>query len=279
MTLPDGSRVTYEVSGNGPPILAMPGGPGLSSRYLRTFAEPLLDQFTWYLIDPPGTGGSTTTDDYSIGAHVNFYRRTVEALGLSQTYVFGHSYSGIVATVFTLDHPDVAIGCIVAAPPVVGTEVDANEGGHIRAAMNTNMERHADQPWYDDAVDAEFNPDPDHPVESLRRGLPLYFSQPSKQIVDHSLARLGPMEINMEPMMWFYGKEWNTLDLRPSLPEVLRPLLALVGEHDWAVPPIQAKHYESVPEGTVMVFPNCGHFVQFEATDAYRKSVIEWLKA
>jgi dihydroxy-acid dehydratase len=34
------------------------------------------------------------------------------------------------------------------------------------------MERHADQPWYDDAVDAEFNPDPDHPVESLRRGLP-----------------------------------------------------------------------------------------------------------
>lgn len=277
--LSDGSMFTYAVAGQGPPMIGMPGGPGVSAGYLHSFAEPLLDRFTWYLVDPPGTGGSSPVDDYSIGAHVAFYRRALDAFGFDRAHVFGHSYSGIVATTFAHEHPDATVGCIVAAPPVVGTGVDADEGGAIRAAMNAAMERHADQPWYHDAVDAEFSPDPEDPSGSFRRGLPLYFSRPSVQIVEDALERMGPIEINMEPAMWFYGREWEALDLRPVLPTITRPLLALAGEHDWAVPPIQARHYEQVPEGTVVVFPDCGHFVQIEATDSYRQAVVDWLRS
>lgn len=249
----------------------------MSADYMRTFAEPLFDRFTWYLIDPPGTGGSTPADDYSIDAHVSFYRRMLDVLSVEEAYVFGHSYSGIVATLFAHDHGDVTRGCIIAAPPVVGTDVDAAEGGHIREAMNAALERHARQDWYEDAVDAEFNPDPADPAASLLRSMPLYFSQPTAQLIDETVDKLGPVEINMEPMMWFYEKEWGTLDLRPSLPSISAPLLALVGEHDWQVPPIQASHYEKVPEGTVVVFSDCGHFVQIEARDAYRDAVARWL--
>ena len=68
----------------------------------------------------------------------------------------------------------------------------------------------------------------------------------------------------MDPMMWFYEKEWATLDLRPVINDIQCPLLAIVGEHDWAVPPIQASYYKESANGQVVEIPNCGHFVQIE---------------
>lgn len=59
LRLGDGSEVSYRVIGEGFPIIGMPGGPGVSAGYVYSFAEPLLDRLTWYLIDPPGTGAST----------------------------------------------------------------------------------------------------------------------------------------------------------------------------------------------------------------------------
>lgn len=277
LSLPSGAEVTYRIVGSGPPIIGMPGGPGMSSSYLYSFAEPLLDSLAWHLVDPPGTGGSTPSDDYSIPAHVAFYREVAVALGLERTLVFGHSYSGTVATTFAAKHPDTTLGCLLVAPPVVGTDVDAAEGGGIRADMNAAMERHSDQPWYEDAVDAEFNPDPEDPAGSLLRGLPLYFSAPSDEVVARAIEAVGPIEINTEPMMWFYEKEWGSLDLRPVIENLRPPVLALVGEHDWAVPPSQARFYESAPGGRVVSIQDCGHFVQLEKPDLYRNAVVNWL--
>lgn len=277
LRLGDGSEVSYRVVGEGFPIIGMPGGPGVSAGYVYSFAEPLLDRLTWYLIDPPGTGASTPSSDYSIGAHAAFYRNVISALGLDQALIFGHSYSGTVATTFAAQYPETTPGCLLVAPPVVGTNVDAAEGGQIRADMNTAMERHAKDPWYEDAVQAEFNPDPTDPAGSFRRGLPLYFSNPTDQLLESAIAAMGPIEINMDPMTWFYQKEWPGLDLRPALISLAMPILAIVGEHDWAVPPNQARYYESAPAGRMLVIPDCGHFVQVEKPAAYRDAVIDWL--
>ena len=278
LTLENGSIVSYRVMGSGPPIIGMPGGPGVSSGYLASFAEPLIDRLTWYLVDPPGTGSSTPAADYSIEAHADFYRSVMLLLGVEQSFVFGHSYSGVVAPTFASRYPDATLGCLLVAPPVVGTDVDAAEGGGIRADMNAAMERHSGRPWYEDAVEAEFNPDPDDVSGSFRRGLPLYFSDPSDDMLARAVEALGPIEVNMDPMMWFYGKEWPGLDLRPMIPELATPVLAIVGEHDWAVPPVQAWHYASAPDGDVVVIPDCGHFVQVEKPDDYRAAAVGWLE-
>ena len=256
----------------------MPGGPGVSSDYLRSFADPLLDRLTWYLVDPPGTGESDPASDYSIGSTARFYREVADALGLERTLVFGHSYSGTVASTFAERYPEVTLGCLLVAPPVVGTDVDEAEGGAIRAAMNAAMERHAGEEWYKEAVEAEFNPDPDDPAGSMLRGLPLYFSAPDETLMVRVVAALTPIEINMEPMMWFYEREWAALDLRPIIEDLAAPILAIVGEHDWAVPPIQARFYQAAPNSRVVTVPECGHFVPLEKPNDYRSAVGDWLE-
>ncbi len=91
LELADGTEVTYRVMGEGVAVLGMPGGPGVSAGYLASFAEPLVDDLAWHLIDPPGTGGTTPATDYSISAHVGFYREVASTLGLDRVVVFGHS--------------------------------------------------------------------------------------------------------------------------------------------------------------------------------------------
>lgn len=277
MQLSDGTEVTYSVLGEGVPVVAMPGGPGISSGYLRSFAAPLLDGLAWYLVDPPNTGGTSPADDYSIPAHASFYRKVASTLELDRVLVFGHSYSGTVATTFAASYPEVTMGCVVVAPPVVGTEIDEAEGGGIRSAMNTAMARHEHQGWYEDAVEAEFNPDMSDLDSSFRRGLPLYFSDPTDEIVNRAIDALTPIRVAMDPMMWFYEKEWPTLDLRPLIDDLQGPVLAIVGEHDWAVPPVQADFYRNASNGHVVEIKDCGHFVQIEAPDTYASAVSSWL--
>jgi proline iminopeptidase len=277
--LPDGVSVTFRRMGSGAPILAMPGGPGLDAAYLVAFAEGLTSDLTWYLVDPPGTGGTDPADDYGIDAHVRFYRAASTALGLGRHLVFGHSYSGVVATAFAATHPGAVTGMLVVAPPVIGTDVDTAEGGAIRAAMNAAMARHAQEAWYEDAVRAEFEPDPEDIEGSFLRGLPLYFAHPTSEVLRRATAALTPFTVNPEPFQWFYEREWASLDLRPLINGLEVPILAVTGEHDWAVPPIQARFFSAAPRATVAIIPDCGHFVPIEAAEMYEATVRSWLAA
>lgn len=277
LELHDGSVVTYQVVGSGVPVVGMPGGPGVSAGYVSSFAEPLTDGLAWHLIDPPGTGGSSPTSDYSITSHAEFYREVTLTLGLDRVLVFGHSYSGTVATTFAAKYPEQTLGCLLVAPPVVGTEVDEAEGGHVRSAMNTAMARHQGQPWYEEAVEASFNPDMADMEASLVKALPLSFSNPTDDRLNHARNAFAPFQFNVDPMMWFYENEWPTLDLRPLISHLECPLLAVVGQHDWEVPPIQANFYREAANGRVVEIANCGHYVQIEAPTSYANAVSNWL--
>ena len=72
-----------------------------------------MDDLAWHLIDPPGTGGTTPATDYSISAHVGFYREVASTLGSDRVVVFGHSYSGSVATTFAANYPEITLGCLL----------------------------------------------------------------------------------------------------------------------------------------------------------------------
>ena len=277
-------QITYEVLGMGPPVLGMPGGPGVSASYVSLYARDLTDVLCWYLVDPPGTGGTSPPaedDGYSIEQHARFYRDAARALGLDKYIVFGHSYSAIVALTMAAHNQQEALGCILTGAPAVGIEPDRVEGSPIRKEMNVLLARHQDAPWYEDALKAwdESPSSPDELKNVMRRTIPLDFSSPDDpenrramaEILDHISPSPGPMN-------WFYEKEWPVLDLRPLLSQIRCPVLVVVGEHDWDAPPSQARIIEQgVSNTTVVVVPSCGHWVAVEAPEAFQAAVRNWL--
>ena len=97
----DGDRqATFEVVGEGVAALMLPGGPGLSARYMRSTAELLHAWFASYLVDPHGSGGSSAPADsasYSPEGHAHFYEEVRAALGLDEVILIGHSFGATTA--------------------------------------------------------------------------------------------------------------------------------------------------------------------------------------
>jgi len=283
LDLGSGSDASYRVVGHGLPVLAIPGGPRASAEHLRLFAEPVADRTAWYLVDPPGIGGTSPVkfdEDNSIEGHVAFYRTAADALDLARLIVFGHSYGAVVAMTFAARHPDITIGCVLAAPPVVGRAVDMAETGEIVAAMDAAIRRHADAPWFAAAMAAlEADPgDPETGPATLRAMAPLYLAHPTEPQLQRAWDLVFSGGLNPAPARWFYGHEWPTLDLRDLLGSVGCPVLAVVGEHDWAAPPGQARLVgEFAPRSTVVEIADVGHFVPLEAPEAFGRAVRDWL--
>lgn len=122
-----GRVASYEVIGQGPPLLYFMGGPGCSAALLRDEAELLSDRFAVYLIDPHGSGGSTPPSDpsqYDPAGHARFYDEVRRALGIEAATIMGVSFGALVALSYAAMFPDATRLCISVSGRVIGAEVE-----------------------------------------------------------------------------------------------------------------------------------------------------------
>jgi pimeloyl-ACP methyl ester carboxylesterase len=71
------------------------------------------------------------------------------------------------------------------------------------------------------------------------------------------------------------GGLWQTLDVRPLLPQIKCPTLVLVGALDLICGPAQGQIIaQGVPQAEVVTVPDCGHFIPAEAPDDFRHAVL-----
>jgi pimeloyl-ACP methyl ester carboxylesterase len=129
----DGRRIAaYDLIGNGPMLLCIPGGPGYGGDQLDELGG--LDEFrTLVRLDLRGAGESDepesqtwTFDDYAADLEV-----VREHLGLETVTLFGHAHGGLVAAAYALRFPERVEALVLDGMPVkavhefdTGTEDD-----------------------------------------------------------------------------------------------------------------------------------------------------------
>lgn len=91
----DGTIINYQVLGNGPGLVILPGTSSSSKNYLP-LATHLADQYTVYVIDRRGRNGSGPQ-----GEEYNLKKECEDAIALIEKtqshFLFGHSYGAIIA--------------------------------------------------------------------------------------------------------------------------------------------------------------------------------------
>lgn len=114
------------VAGNpesGNVLIAISGGPGLSSNYmldLEQFAGP---QFAVVTYDQRGTGNSTTppleASHFSLDKYAEDLEAVRQKVGVEQVHLLGHSFGGLVAMYYATLHPERvrSLLLISSAPP------------------------------------------------------------------------------------------------------------------------------------------------------------------
>lgn len=102
----DGIELYYEIYGEGPPLLLVPGLGGVGS-YWNPQIKPFSDRFTVIVHDHRGTGQSTRSEiSYSVDQMTGDLLRLMDSLAIERAHLVGHSTGGAIGQTMAIEHPD-----------------------------------------------------------------------------------------------------------------------------------------------------------------------------
>jgi pimeloyl-ACP methyl ester carboxylesterase len=261
----NGIDIYYETHGSGDPLVLISGlGYG---QWMWHKMIPGLAQHFWVIaFDNRGIGETDKPPGpYSAQMLADDTAGLMEALDVSSAAVLGHSMGGFVAQALALSRPDLVDKLILSA---------TNFGGpnHIPVTPEAL------------AVLTDTQTDP---IERLKRGILVSctpgFGEAHPEIVQEWLDyRINhpilpePYQAQLAIGMALASAEAS---FEPKLKDVRVPTLIMFGEHDKVVPPGNAELLaREIPNSTIKILPNAGHFYPFDATDAAVEAVVSFLK-
>ncbi|HEX8599468.1 MAG TPA: alpha/beta hydrolase [Chloroflexia bacterium] len=247
----DGTRVHYEVRGEGEPKLVLPGFSE-STGDLEELISELARTYRVIAADLPGSGRSQpiprqyTPDFYLEDA------RTMSALlrhlGIEKAHVAGFSDGGEVALLMAVHYPDLVRSLIVwGAAGTLGTGDIAPVLDAIHNMIDDPIE---DLQGWSDYTKQQYG-------EEAGRATMQSWSKASKAI----LARGGDISLSRAH-------------------EIRCPTLLISGEFDPFVTPGMTRELASrIPNSTEEVFPGTGHTVHHEHPQRFMEMVLQWLSS
>ena len=154
-----GGRISYEILGNGAPLVLTPGGRfGMDFPGVRPLAEKLAEHYQVLLWDRPSTGASDVkfTGESESQMHADDLAALLKALDLSPAILVGGSAGSRLSLVTALRHPEVASTLVVwwMSGGVFGTMYLAMKYilPVIAAAAGRGMEAVTDLPMWNETV-------------------------------------------------------------------------------------------------------------------------------
>jgi pimeloyl-ACP methyl ester carboxylesterase len=177
----DGGQIVGWLSGDGPPLVLLHGGPGLSD-YLDGLAAELAPAFSVFRYQQRGLAPSVTDGDRTVEGHMADLVHVLDGLGWSKPWIAGHSWGGHLAMHFAVAHPD-RTGALVVIDPLGGVGDGGAEvfGDNLMRQLPDDERARVEEL---NAAEERGEQQPGDLVEGLRILWPYYFADP---------ASAGPM--------------------------------------------------------------------------------------
>jgi proline-specific peptidase len=274
----EGGTVRYRILGAGERTLVLlHGGPGAGSRYLRPL-EALADGRRVVVYDQLGCGASDHPDDPSLWRADRFVDEleTLRAhLELEDFDLYGHSWGGMLATDYALEHQE-HLRSLILASTIADAALLKREMARLLesfpAELRETLRRHEEagttgSDEYKAAMDEVYRvhlcrvvPWPADVAEGLAAASDDVYG-----------AMWGPSEF------CFTGNldDWDRVD---RLGEIRVPTLITVGSEDELTPACSEQIHERIPGSELAVFPDCSHMTFHEDRDGYLRRVDEFLR-
>ncbi|MEU0567328.1 alpha/beta hydrolase [Nonomuraea sp. NPDC005983] len=240
------ARFHYSRTGDGPPVVLLPGGTQWIHTY-RDVIPALAADHTVYAVDLPGNGYTTVRDDdfgYDVPAMTNALGEFMDAVGLPRASIVAHSLSGSVALSFAWQEPERVDRLVLMAPLALDTELNQNLRLMRIPVIGEAMTKLMTEDLYVSGLKAAYV----HRERLTPETAHAYWVP---------LSRADNREA-----MW---KQVRNLDLSlvdRHLGQISAPTLVLWGERDTVVPPWQANVLgRRIPGSSVYVVPGAGHNV------------------
>lgn len=261
------------VSGSGPRVLLLHGGPGLSFEYLDELAAELGAGFRVAAYQQRGLEPSTREGPFTIAQALEDAIAVLDGLEWNRALVVGHSWGGQLALRLVAGHPDRLLGALAVDP--VGVVGDGGMGGFEAetTARTPEAYRRRARELDDRAMSGQGTPE--EALESLRIMWPSYFGDPE------NVAPMPPMRMSVEAYSGVIGEVTADTDrLAAELAASPVPFGVLAGAAS-PIPWGQAARatVELSPNAFLKVVPGAGHFPWFEQPGCVRAALARLIPA
>ncbi|MFD1030281.1 proline iminopeptidase-family hydrolase [Metaplanococcus flavidus] len=274
----EGGKVWYRITGKGPgiPLLLLHGGPGMKS----SDSDPLRQLGTDRPViqyDQLGCGKSdkpTDTSLWTVERYVEELEQVVEALGLEEFHLLGHSWGTILAASYLFKKPAGVRSVIFSGPALDANRWEQDQRKYLKefpqdiqeTIERSEREGTTDTAEYNEAMLAYYkrhmcrvDPWPEEFADDLKAL--------NKQVYNYMW---GASEFTVTGTL-------KGFDATGRLPEIEIPALFSCGRYDEATPEATEYYASLVPDAEFQVFENSSHMPGIEEPEAYVEMVREWV--
>lgn len=228
-----GHRLHYDESGptTGAPIVLLHGW-GCNHTTVASIRKLLEGKMHVYSFDLPGFGKTPEPADvWGIEEYTRFTEQALEALGIENPILLGHSFGGRISILLS----------------------SRNKVNKIVLVDAAGVKPTHSLKWYFKV----------YSYKLAKRMYPLIFGQKKARVrIEKARARRGSSDYNdATPMMRAILSKCVNEDLCHVMPHIQVPALLIWGENDTATPLADAKKMEKlIPDAGLVSFPGCGHY-------------------
>jgi len=246
------------VTGAGPRVLAIHGGPGMSYGYLDDAVLELAARYRVATFQQRGVPPSTEAGDFTVAEAVADVVAVLEGLGWENAFLMGHSWGGHLVLHAAADLPERLVGVLSVDPlGAVGDGGAAAFGAELIARL-PEADRHRARELEAKDEAGALSAEEDH--EAMALMWPSYFADPA------TAPSMPPVQLSQSANEGLWTDLQRRLpELEASLPSITVPLGVVVGQR--SPMPLEAgvATADRVPGAWSWVVPGAGHFLWHEA--------------
>jgi pimeloyl-ACP methyl ester carboxylesterase len=264
---PDGTGLAYHVSGEGIPVICLPGGPMQDSVYLGDLGG-LSAHRQLIMADPRGTGQSAIPRDaasYRCDRLVDDVEALREHLGLDRLDLLAHCAGANLAALYAARHPERVGKLALITPSTFAVGIAATGQSRLETARLRK-----DEPWFAAAFAAlEAIVAGNATDDSWKAIDPFFHGRWDAAAQAHQAAQDGHR--NSEAAAAFGAEGAFDPDAtRAALAAFNAPVLLLAGEVDLnTIPRVAAEFAELLPDAELVVQPEAGHYPWLDDADRF----------
>jgi proline iminopeptidase len=271
----DGTKLSYDVIGDGRPLVCLPGGPMKDAGYLGDLGG-LPGRLV--LVDPRGTGRSDTPADLTTcrcDRLVDDVEALREHLGVERFDLLGHSAGANLAVSYAARFPDRVARLVLVTPSTFAVGVTTTPH-HRRDVLG----RRADHPLFERVSTA---------FERIAAGqaadgdweaiVPFTYGRWDADAQAHHAAQEGRQNPEVAAAHTAEGA-FDPPTTRAALATLPAPVLLIAGELDLGMPPAVVAEFAALfPDATFHVQQGAGHFPWLDDPARFTSPITEFLAA
>jgi len=246
------------VVGDGPRVLAIHGGPGMSYDYLDDAVMELAPRYQVATFQQRGLEPSTAHGEFTVDEAVADIAAVLDGLGWDSAYLMGHSWGGHLVFHAAAAIPGRLDGVLSVDP--LGAVGDGGSGAFGAEMLARVPEAHRERARVLDEKDTAGEGTPEEALEALSLFWPSYFADPAAAPAMPQVRLSQPASHGL----WL-DLQARLPGLEASLAAITVPVGVLVGEVSPMPPSAGTESADRIPGAWSHVEPGAGHFVWHEA--------------